>query len=144
MLESGRAAASQTGAVASLLRCLAPLAEATGSRSILAEATALLHGIRAPAGMAYLTGDGSYLAVARAWLAHDEPQRARAALAPLLTAAARVPWVAPLADASLVDGRAALALGLVSEAATSLRRAAELGRRHGLPRIAHEAASALD
>ena len=33
---------------------------------------------------AFLAGDTCYLAIARGWLARDEPQRARAALAPLL------------------------------------------------------------
>jgi DNA-binding SARP family transcriptional activator len=144
VLERARAvAASQYGAEANLLRCLAPLAEATGSAEILAEAAALLDRIRAPAGSAFLAGDGCYLAVARAWLAHGEPRRARAALAPLLQAAARVPWVAPLAGASLVDGCAAMMLGRRGEAAAALQRAAELGQRHGLPRIASEAAAAL-
>ncbi|MDX6394460.1 MAG: hypothetical protein QOJ73_5523 [Streptosporangiaceae bacterium] len=138
-----RVVVSRGGGEAGLLRCLAPLAEATGSSGILAEAAMLLERITAPPGMAYLMGDGCYLAVARAWLAHGEPQRARDALAPLLTAAARVPWVAPLADASLVDGRAALSLGLRSEATARLERAAELGHRYGLPRIASEAAAAL-
>jgi DNA-binding SARP family transcriptional activator len=136
-------AASQSGAEASLLRCLAPLAEATGSAVILADAAALLGRIRAPAGSAFITGDGCYLAVARAWLACGEPQQARAALAPLLRAAGRVPWVAPLAAASLVDGRAALALGLGDEAMALLERAAELAGRHGLPRIASDAAAAI-
>ena len=54
-----------------------------------------------------------------------------------------MPWVAPLAGASLVDGHAALALGLGGEATALLERAAELARRHGLPRIASEAAAAL-
>jgi DNA-binding SARP family transcriptional activator len=144
VLERTRAvAASQFGAEARLLRCLAPLAEATGSRQILTEASTLLDGISAPAGSAFLTADGCYLAVARAWLARGEPERARAVLAPLLAAAARVPWVAPLAGASLEDGRAALALGLRDEAIALLARAAELARRHGLPRIASEAAAAL-
>ena len=143
VLEPAAAAAQQDGADAILLRCLAPLAEATGSAEILAEAAALLAGIRAPGGSAFLAGDGCYLAIARAWLARGEPAQARAALAPLLAAAARVPWVAPLADASLVDGQAALALGLNGEAATLLARAAALARRYDLPRIASEAAAAL-
>jgi DNA-binding SARP family transcriptional activator/tetratricopeptide (TPR) repeat protein len=143
VLETARAAASQDGAEAILLRCLAPLAEATGSAEILADAAALLGQISTPDGSAFLTADGCYLAVARAWLARGEPDRARAALGPLLTAAARVPWVGPLADASLVDGQAALALGLAGEAATSLCRAADLGSRHGMPRIAGAAADAL-
>jgi DNA-binding SARP family transcriptional activator/tetratricopeptide (TPR) repeat protein len=143
VLETARVVASQAGAEAILLRCLAPLAEATGSPEILADAAALLGRISTPDGSAFLTADGCYLAVARAWLARGEPARARAALGPLLTAAARVPWVGPLADASLVDGQAALALGLAVQAATSLRRAADLGSRHGMPRIARDAAAAL-
>ena len=143
VLDRARVAASEDGAEAIRLRCLAPLAEATGSTAILGEAAALLGGISAPDGSAFLTADGCYLAVARTRLAHGEPELARAALAPLLQAAARVPWVAPLAAASLVDGRAAASLGLAEEAAVSLRRAADLGRRHGLPRIAREAATAL-
>ena len=90
-----------------------------------------------------MTGDACYLAVARAWLAAGEPARARSALVPLLKAAARIPWVAPLADASLVDGLAAAALGEQAEATASLRRAAELGGRYGLPRIEGEARAAL-
>ena len=143
VLDRARVAASEDGAEAIRLRCLAPLAEATGSTAILGEAAALLDGISAPDGSAFLTADGCYLAVARTRLARGEPELARATLAPLLQAAARVPWVAPLAAASLVDGRAAASLGLAGEAAVSLRRAADLGRRHGLPRIAREAATAL-
>jgi len=143
VLERARAAASQDGVRAILLRCLAPLAEATGSSEILAEAAALLAGISAPRGSAFLTADGCYLAVARAWLACGEPAQARAVLAPLLAAAARVPWVGALAGASLVDGHAALLLGQPGDAEASLRRAAQLARRHGLPRIASDAAAAL-
>ena len=143
VLDRARVAASQDGAEAIRLRCLAPLAEATGSTAILDEAAALLDGISAPDGWAFLTADGCYLAVARARLARGEPELARAALAPLLQAAARVPWVAPLAAGSLVDGHATAALGLAGAAAVSWRRAADLGRRHGMPRIAREAATAL-
>jgi DNA-binding SARP family transcriptional activator/tetratricopeptide (TPR) repeat protein len=143
VLDRARVAASQDGAEAIRLRCLAPLAEATGSTAILGEAAALLDGISAPDGSAFLTADGCYLAVARTRLARGEPELARATLGPLLQAAARVPWVAPLAAASLVDGHAAAALGLAGEAAVSWRRAADLGRRHGMPRIAGEAATAL-
>jgi DNA-binding SARP family transcriptional activator/tetratricopeptide (TPR) repeat protein len=143
VLERALVAASQDGAEAIRLRCLAPLAEATGSTAILGEAAALLDGISAPDGSAFLTADGCYLAVARSWLARGKPELARAALAPLLEAAARVPWVAPLAGASLLDGHAAASLGLAEEATASLRHAAELGRRHGMPRIAREATTAL-
>jgi DNA-binding SARP family transcriptional activator/tetratricopeptide (TPR) repeat protein len=144
VLESARASARHEGADAYLLRVLGPLAEATGARSILLEADALLTGITAPSGAAFLTGDACYYAVARTWLAGGEPARARAVLAPLIAAADRVPWVAALAEASLIDGQAALALGQVGDADPLLRRAADLAIRHGLPRVASEAAEALD
>jgi len=144
LLEHTLSAIGKDAAEGSRLRCLAPLAEATGSHDVLAQATALLESITAPPGHAWLTADGCYLAIARAWLAHGDPARARAVLAPLLTAAARVPWVAPLAAASLIDGQAALAQDRPSEAAPRLRRAAELASRHGLPAIAAQAASGLE
>jgi hypothetical protein len=83
-----------------------------------------------------LTGDGAYLAVARAWIAQQEPERARMVLAPMLAAADRVPWVAPLADGCLVDGQAALMLSQAEQAYALLRRAAELAGRFQLPRTA--------
>ncbi len=50
LFERGHATAREGGAEAYLLRCLAPLAEATGSPEILAEADRLLAGARLPAG----------------------------------------------------------------------------------------------
>ena len=82
-----------------------------------------------PAGGAWLPGDEAYLSVARAWLDRGEPERARATLAPLLAVAERVPWMATLAAALVVDGRALIQLG-ERESATAIaagRRAA--GRR---------------
>jgi tetratricopeptide (TPR) repeat protein len=143
LLERTLSTVGQDGAEASHLRCLAPLAEATGSRDLLDRATALLEGITAPPGHAWVTADGCYLAIARAWLARGDPARARAVLAPLLTAAARVPWVAPLAAASLTDARAAVAQDRPDQAAPLLRRAAALAERHGLPAIAAQAAGGL-
>jgi DNA-binding SARP family transcriptional activator len=109
LLEQARQAANRDGAQAYLLLCVATLAEATGSRETLAEADELLHRIAAPAGSAWLWGANAYLAVARAWLAIDEPARARDALAPLLAAATRIPWVRHRDDALELDTRAAAA-----------------------------------
>ena len=67
------ARARQDGMQAHRLRCLAPLAEATGDPAVLAEADALLRGIDAPPGAAWLTGFDVYIAVARAWLNAGEP-----------------------------------------------------------------------
>jgi tetratricopeptide (TPR) repeat protein len=143
VLERGRRLAAQDGSESYLLRCLGPLAEATGSADVLAQADAMLSAIAAPAGSAWMTGDGAYLAVARAWLARGEAEHARAVLAPLLAAAQRIPWVAPLAAASLIDGRAAAVLGLDEDAHALFVRAADLAQRHHLPRIADDAAKAL-
>jgi DNA-binding SARP family transcriptional activator/tetratricopeptide (TPR) repeat protein len=135
--------ARQNGAEIHLLRCLAPLAEATGDVAILAEADALLRGIDVPAGAAWLTGMDAYAAVARAWTARDEPGRARQVLAPLLAAATRTSWLPALAIGTLEDGRAAVRLGAVDEARTALGRARRLAESHGMRHVAQEAAKAL-
>jgi DNA-binding SARP family transcriptional activator/tetratricopeptide (TPR) repeat protein len=109
LLEQARQAADRDGAQAYLLLCIATLAEATGSRETLEEADLLLHRIVAPAGSAWLWGAHAYLCVARGWLAIDEPARARHALAPLLAAATRIPWVRHRDDAIELDTLAAAA-----------------------------------
>jgi DNA-binding SARP family transcriptional activator/tetratricopeptide (TPR) repeat protein len=111
LLTKARARIGREGAEAHRLRCLAALAEAGGSREVLDEAAALLAGITAPAGSAWLPGADTYLAVGRAWLAQGEPGRARAAVRPLRVAAARHGWPTVLAQADIVDARAAGALG---------------------------------
>jgi tetratricopeptide (TPR) repeat protein len=141
VLESARAAADQEGADAYVLRCAAPLAEATGSLDVLLEADALIAGITAPDESAFLAADWCYLAVARAWLGHGEPERARTVLSPLVVAAQRCGWVAALAGASAIDGHAASLLGLDDVAARQLGRARRLARRHGLPGIERAAAA---
>jgi hypothetical protein len=143
LFERGAQLADQAGAQAYRLRCLAPLAAATGSSTVLAEADAMLARVTTPPGSAWLTGDGAYLGVARAWLAQGEPQRARAVLAPMLAAARRLPWVGPLAEGSLVDGLAARAIGHADEAHDLLVAAADLAGRHGLAYVAREVAAAL-
>jgi DNA-binding SARP family transcriptional activator/tetratricopeptide (TPR) repeat protein len=155
LLETGRTAeaielltracdrAEPDGAEAYLLRCLAPLAEATGSPTLLAKADALLDLVDAPAGSAWLLGTDAYLAVARGWLRQDEPRRARTVLAPLLGAADRHGWVPAQAAGAVVDGLAASALGDVARARTALCRAAELGSLHGMPGIGRAARAAL-
>jgi DNA-binding SARP family transcriptional activator/tetratricopeptide (TPR) repeat protein len=52
----------QDGIQAHRLRCLAPLAEATGDPHVLAEADALLRGVDAPPGAAWITGMDAYTA----------------------------------------------------------------------------------
>jgi DNA-binding SARP family transcriptional activator/tetratricopeptide (TPR) repeat protein len=99
LFERGRAIAEQPGAEMYLLGCLGPLAEATRSPTVLAEADRLLAGARLPAGDAWVLGYEAYLAIARAWLAARQPERARSVLAPLLAAVERESWVTALAAA---------------------------------------------
>jgi tetratricopeptide (TPR) repeat protein len=74
------------------LRCLAALAASTDSTDVLREADELLHSVRAPDGCAWLLGADAYLGVASAWVARGDVGRARDALAPMRTAARRLPW----------------------------------------------------
>jgi hypothetical protein len=84
----GLAATGEDTPEAWRLRCLAPLAAATGDAVARAEATALLGGIRCPEGTAWVVGADCYLLVARSWL-DDDPAAARRCLAPLRAATAR-------------------------------------------------------
>ena len=135
VLERGAGQADKTGSESYLLRCLGPLAEATGSRDLLDRADRLLAGVRTPPGSAWMAGDFTYLAIARSWLAAGDPARARTVLVPMLAVAERVPWVSSLAEGSLVDAQAALALGRADEADRLRRRAADLADRHGLAQV---------
>jgi len=143
LFERGLAAAQTAGAESNLLRCAAPLAFATGSPAVLAEADRLLAQASIPADGAWLFGDEACLALARAWLGRGEPERARAILAPLLAVADRVPWLATLAATLAVDGLALIRLGQDQQARAQLRRAEHLAREHGLPHVLREARSSL-
>ncbi len=143
LLERGLAAAQAGGGEANLLRCAAPLAEATGSPTVLADADRLLEQASIPADGAWVFGQDAYLSLARAWLGRGDPERARVVLAPLLAVAERVPWTATLAATLAVDGCALLRMGEDDRARTHLRRAEHLASQHGLPHILREARSAL-
>jgi DNA-binding SARP family transcriptional activator/tetratricopeptide (TPR) repeat protein len=142
LFERGLAAAEEAGVESVMLRCAAPLAAATGSPGVLDQAAGWLAAARIPDGAAWVLGDEAYLWLARAWLGRGEPERARAVLAPLLALAQRVPWIATLAAALAVDGRALIELGEREPAASELRQAAQLAREHGLPHVLREARSA--
>ena len=144
--ERGLAAAWQGGVEAYLLRSAAPLAAATGSPALLAEAAGLLEQASIPDGGAWVLGYEVYLSLAEAWLGHGEPDRARAVLAPLLAVAEREPWIPALAAALAADGRALARLDQREQAREELGRAARLAGEHGLPHVlreAREAAQAL-
>jgi tetratricopeptide (TPR) repeat protein len=83
-----------------------------------------------------------YLSLAEAWLGHGEPDRARAALAPLLAVAEREPWIPALAAALAADGRALARLGQREQARAALQRAARLAGEHGLPHVLRAASEA--
>ena len=143
MFERGLAAAEVAGAEAYLLRCAAPLASATGSPTVLADADRLLRQASIPAGGAWLFGDEACLSLARAWLGRGEPERARAVLAPLLAVAERVPWIATLAATLAVNGHVLRRLGEDDQAKGQLIRAEQLALEHGLPHVLREARSGL-
>jgi DNA-binding SARP family transcriptional activator/tetratricopeptide (TPR) repeat protein len=146
LFERGHVTAEKDGAEAYLLHCLGPLAEATRSSTVLAEADLLLAGATLPPGDAWILGYEVYLSVARAWLTAGQPERARAVLAPLLGAVERVPWVAALAAALVVNGGALARLGMHPQARAALDRGTALARDHGLAhvlRAAHSAASVV-
>jgi DNA-binding SARP family transcriptional activator len=142
LLADGLAAARDTGVEAYLLRCAAPLAAATGSPDLLAEADGLLASARVPAGCAWLPGYEAYLSLADAWLGQGEPARARAVLAPLLAVADRTPWTPVLAEALVADGRALIQAGQAGQARARLQRAAALATGHGMPHVLAAASSA--
>jgi len=142
LFEEGLASAQASGVEAYLLRCAAPLAAATGSADVLAEATALLGAAIMPAGGAWMPDYESYLSVASAWLERDEPERARATLAPLLSVAKREPWISAHAAALAADGRALARMSQPAGARTALSTAAHLAAKHGLPHVLTEARAA--
>jgi len=135
LFERGLAVAQQAGMEAYLLRAAAPLAAATGSRASLEEATGLLERASIPDGDAWMLGYEAYLSLAEAWLAADDPDRARAVLAPVLAAAEREPWIPALAAALAADGRILARLGQPGQARAELERAARLAGEHGLPHV---------
>ena len=88
------------GAEAYLLRCLAPLAEATGDAAVLARADGLLRGVRVPEGCAWLLGGDVHGSLARAWQRAGRPERAAEIAGGFRAAATAATWPA-LADAVL-------------------------------------------
>jgi DNA-binding SARP family transcriptional activator len=133
LLEEGCERGGGEGGEAYLVRCLGPLAAATGSRVLLEQADALVAGIETPPGSAWLFGADAYLSVARGWLGHGEPARARSVIAPLLAAANRVPWRSVQVPALLLDAEAAAVIGV--EASPQRASAERLAHRYGLTHL---------
>ena len=89
-----------------------------------------------------MLGYEAYLSLAEAWLAPDEPDRARAVLAPVLSVAEREPWIPALAAALAADGRVLARLGQDGQAGAELEHAARLAGEHGLPHVLRDAREA--
>jgi DNA-binding SARP family transcriptional activator len=142
LFERGLTAADKAGAEAYVLRCLAPLAAATGSLDLLTQADGLLGQAASERG-AWVPGFEAYLALSRAWLQRREPEHARAVLTPLLAVARSTPWKPVLAEALVVDASALAAVGRHAEASAALRQAARLAADHAMPRVAADASAAL-
>jgi tetratricopeptide (TPR) repeat protein len=102
LLERGLEICETHRTAAYRLRCLAPLAEATGSRALLGEADAALRAMSLPPGAAWLYGADVYVSIARAWLCRGDHDRVAEVLEPLLAASQRTGWFAPLASARAV------------------------------------------
>ena len=143
LFERGLTAAQQAGAEAYLLHCTARLAAAAGSPAMLADADRLLGQADIPVGGAWLLGEEAYLAMAQAWLDREEPDRARAVLAPLLALAERVPWTPALAATLAADARALIRLGERERARAQLLRAERLATAHGLAHVREEVRQAM-
>jgi hypothetical protein len=111
---------------------------------VLGEAAGLLEQASIPDGGAWMLGYEAYLSLAEAWLAADEPDQARAVLAPVLAAAEREPWIPALAAALAVDGRVLARLGQPGQAWAELGHAARLAGEHGLPHVLRDAREARE
>jgi DNA-binding SARP family transcriptional activator/tetratricopeptide (TPR) repeat protein len=103
LLRAGLAAADRSGAEGYRLRCMAPLAEATGSTELLVQADRILRDARLPSGHAWVSGTDAYLALGRAWLTAGEPQQATAVLESLVGPAEATGWSALLHAAGAYD-----------------------------------------
>ncbi|HUA42383.1 MAG TPA: AAA family ATPase [Streptosporangiaceae bacterium] len=142
LFEHGLSAAETDGTESYVLRCLAPLAYVTRSPDLLERADRLLAQAASKAG-AWIPGYQAYLALARAWPQHGEPEHARELLEPLLKVARDAPWIPVLAEALAVDGGILAAIGQGAEARAALRQSARLAADHEMPRLAADAQAAL-
>jgi tetratricopeptide (TPR) repeat protein len=88
------AVADVPGAESYLLRCLAPLADATGDEDVLLRADGLLRRLRTPEGCAWLLGADVYAALARAWRRAGDPGRADEIATEFRRAAVAAGWPA--------------------------------------------------
>jgi tetratricopeptide (TPR) repeat protein len=90
LCSGGLAALTPQTGVAYRLRCLAPLAAATGDG--LAETDRLLAAVSSAPGRGWVLGADVYEAIATAWLRAGEPARARTAVQPLLDVTGGRSW----------------------------------------------------
>jgi tetratricopeptide (TPR) repeat protein len=136
LLEEGLRLADRGGAPAYRLRCLALLAQVSGSPELLADADATLAAVSAPAGHAWLHGIDVYVAVATAHLDRGSVDTAEHVIAPVLAAARSSGSIPALTQALLVDVRCASARGDVERARAAAVEARTLARRYGMRHLA--------
>jgi len=139
LLEDGLRFADRGGTPAYRLRCLALLAHVTGSQELLAEADAALAAVSAPLGYAWLHGIDVYVAIASAHLDHGSVEAAEQVIAPVLAAARASGSVPAMAQAGLVDARAASLRADTERARAAVDEAQELATRHGMRHVAARA-----
>jgi tetratricopeptide (TPR) repeat protein len=106
LLTEGLRLADRGGTPAYRLRCLALLAQLTGSAEVLAEAEAVLAGVSAPPGRAWLHGIDAYVAIANAHLDHGDVGAALAVIGPVAAAARSCGHELALAQSDAVTLRA--------------------------------------
>jgi tetratricopeptide (TPR) repeat protein len=92
MAERGLASVGAEAAEGIRLRCLAPLAAASGDLDALQRADELLAGVTTPPGQAWVLGADSYLCTAQAWRATGDPARGAAVCGPLVRATGPAHW----------------------------------------------------
>jgi DNA-binding SARP family transcriptional activator/tetratricopeptide (TPR) repeat protein len=139
LLSEGLQLADRGGAPAYRLRCLALLAQLTGSPEMLADADAMLASVSTPPGHAWLHGIDVYLAVATAHLDHDSVEHAERVIAPVLSAAQTTGSIPALAQASLIEAQCLSARGDVTSARGVLVNAEAIADRHGMRYVADNA-----
>jgi tetratricopeptide (TPR) repeat protein len=136
LLREGLQLADRTGTPAYRLRCLALLAQLTGSETELVEADTLLADVSAPPGHAWLHGIDVYLAIATAHLDHGSLDRAEQTIAPVVSAGRTTGTLPVLAQTSLIEARCLAGRGDREGALALLADAETLAARHGMKHVA--------
>jgi tetratricopeptide (TPR) repeat protein len=150
VLEDGLRAAEHNHALDQTVRCVSLLAwarallgDAAGAIALAERGESMLRSASLPVGGAFLFGAAAHVAVARVFLADDQPERAQQLLEPLLGAARVAGWREVVASAALALGQANLALGARGHGLALLQEAASLAHAASVPAPEWEARATL-